>query len=167
MTHKVNNIRTELLVANQTYEEVYAKLFKEFKKLQNEQKDLPIDFTGKHEEYENHLLKAAGLKHKSIEVWRDSLASIESINYDTTFYSAQFKLFEAESFLKEHGFDKITDALREAVVNGDEDMNKLFKIKGNIDSLAKATERLVRAFESDETNCRRLLERQNKLLGIQ
>jgi hypothetical protein len=166
MSKHDEDINKDLLISREAYAEVYREILKRYKQLQKDQKTLPSKFV-QSEDFENHLLNAADLKHRAIEVWRDALACFDSIKADYDFYSSHMTLYDAESFLKERGFDRITDKLREAYVNANKDMNELTKEVGNIDALSQATERLVRAFESDETNCRRLLERKNKLIGIQ
>ena len=148
------------------YKAAYFDLFKVYEALRKEHGTLPQVFIGRKENYEDHILKAAGCKHKSIELWRDSNGMFESLIADLDFFEANIQLYLADEFLQTHGFDRATDKLRESYVKTNPLIKDLIKEKGKLKSLAGASEKLVKAFENDETNCRRLLERQTKYVGI-
>lgn len=141
-------------------------LIKEYKNLQKEQGKLPKHYTDNNQDFEDHILAAANAKHQAIELYRSSLTAYDSISADLDYFSAQLKLYLAESFLQEHGFDRPTDSLRESFVKSNATIKDLIKVQGKLESLSGATERLVKAFENDETNCRRLLERKTKYQGL-
>ena len=140
-------------------------LMKDYKVLQKEQGLLPKTYTNNNQDFEDHILAAANSKHKAIELYRTSLTAYDSICAELEYFSAQLKLYLSEGFLKEHGFDRATDSLRDSFVKSNVTIKDLIKVKGDLESLSGATERLVKAFENDETNCRRLLERKTKYLG--
>ena len=165
-TDKEQEVNTEMDSATKSYELMEKTLMGSFKQLQANQGQLPKKFIGQDDDYEDFVLQSADSKHKAIELWRDSLGSYESLSADLDYFTAQLKLYVAESFLSEHGFDRATDALRDSFVKSNKKIKELIKLKGKLESLSGASERLVRAFESDEVNCRRLLERKNKLTGF-
>jgi hypothetical protein len=156
----------EMTESLRLYKESYSQLFKVYEDLRKEHGSLPQKFVGRKDDYEDHILKAANCKHKSIELWRDSAGMFESLVADLEFFEASFQLYLADSFLQDHGFERATDKLRESYVKTNPLIKDLIKEKGKLKSLAGASEKLVKAFENDETNCRRLLERQTKYVGI-
>jgi hypothetical protein len=160
------DIDLELQVATQTYKVLHNTLFKNYEDLRKEQQKFPSRFVAKNEDYENHLLKAAELKHKSIELFRDASATSDALRADFDHLEAHMKIYGAKDFLEQMGFDKITESMRDNYVKLSPDILDLIKVKAELDALFEASERLVKAFEGDETNCRRLLERQNKLTGL-
>lgn len=148
------------------YKEGESIMSKKIDNLILEQEKFPKRFSGQNDDYEDHILLASQCKHEAISLFRDLIALYESINTDSNYFASQLKLYLAESFLSEHGFDKPTEALRDAYVSADETIRDFLKLKARIKADSTAAEKLVKAFESDETNYRRLLERQTKLTGF-
>lgn len=159
-------IKKEIKELAEEYAKMETFLGSKLDSLIVEQEKFPKQFSGKMEDYEDHILLASQCKHKAIELTKDLVAIFESMNADYAYFSSQMKLYLAESFLQEHGFDKPTEALRDAYVSADETLRTFLKTKGRLKALSNAAEKLVKAFESDETNYRRLLERQTRLTGI-
>jgi hypothetical protein len=159
----------ELQSATLVYLQIYAEMFKEYQRLQTEQKKMPLKFSPKNkdnENYEDHLLTAARHKHEAIELFRTTSATSDAIRADIDHISAHIELYEAKEALELMGWDKVTEGLRETFVKANTELHKLLKVKGDLKALFESAEFLVKAFEGDETNCRRLLERQNKLTGL-
>jgi len=159
-------IKSEIKTLLAEYSNMEVFLGKRLDSLILEQDKFPKQFSGELEDYEDHILLASQCKHKAISLSKDLIALFEAMISDYNYFSSQMKLYLAESFLQEHGFDKPTEALRDAYVSADENLRDFLKIKGKMKALSNAAEKLVKAFESDETNYRRLLERQTRLTGI-
>lgn len=159
-------IKKEMKTLLFSYLEGESLMSKKIDSLIIEQEKFPKKFSGKTEDYEDYILMASQCKHQAIALFRDLTALYESINTDFNYFSSQLKLYLAESFLSEHGFDKPTESLREAYVSADDTIRNFSKVRAKIKANANAAEKLVKAFESDETNYRRLLERQTRLTGI-
>jgi hypothetical protein len=159
-------IKKEMKALLSSYRDGESLMSKRVDDLIVEQEKFPKKFSGSTEDYEDYILLASQCKHHAISLFRDLTALYESINTDFNYFSSQLKLYLAESFLSDHGFDKPTESLREAYVSSDETIRDFSKVKARIKANANASEKLVKAFESDETNYRRLLERQTKLTGF-
>ena len=131
----------------------------------NQQKDrLPKKFSEK-EDFEDHLILASQLKHRSITLQRNSTALSGTIDIDYDYIYAQLLLYCAEEFLLGK-FDKVTDKLRDQYVNSKKDLKALLKMRVKIRVIEETASQLVRAFESDEVNCRKFLDLKNKLRGL-
>lgn len=141
----------------------------EMKSLEARQKKFPEKYLQKANEgnYEDLLIQAAQLKHKSILLNRNVAGIYVAIDSEIDYYESQILLYFAEYFLKEKGFDKITDLLRNSYLKSSKELKKLKILKGRIQGNQKASEQLVRAFESDEVNFRKFLDMKNKLRGLQ
>jgi hypothetical protein len=164
---KEAEIEKQMTESLKSYDSIYESLLSVYQELRGKHGELPQTFVGrKNEHYEDYILKAANCKHQAIELWRDSTGSFESLIADYDYYEAQMQLYLAESFLQEHGFERSTDKLRESFVKTSPLIKDLIKTRGKLKSLSGASEKLVKAFENDETNCRRLLERQTKYSGV-
>lgn len=159
-------IKLEIKNLLSEYSKMEKFLANKLDSLISEQEKFPKQFSGKLEDYEDYILLASQCKHNSISLSKDMIAIYESMNSDYNYFASQMKLYLAESFLQEHGFDKPTEALRDAYVAADDGLRDFLKVKGRFKALTNASEKLVKAFESDETNYRRLLERQTRLTGI-
>lgn len=167
LSEKEKAIYDEMETRLSGYKDLHDEvLMKEYKNLQKEQGKLPKTYTNNDQDFEDHILAAANAKHQAIELYRSSLTAYDSICADLDYFSAQLKLYLAESFLQEHGFDRPTDNLRESFVKSNATIKDLTKVQGKLEALSSATDKLVKAFENDETNCRRLLERKTKYLGM-
>lgn len=160
----------ELLVKEiTTFEEAYKIVDRELKSLEIRQQKFPEKYITKATEgdYENLLILASQLKHKSITLSRNITGVMVALIAELEYYEAQILLYFAEYFLKEKGFDKITDLLRNSYISSSKELKKLNVLKGKLKALEKSAEQLVRAFESDEVNFRKFLDMKNKLKGLQ
>jgi hypothetical protein len=160
-------IKNEMTVGINSYQEMFNTLKITYLKLKDKHGSIPEKFIGREkDDWEDHILLAANAKHLTIELWRDSSGSFESISADIDYFEANIVIHIADAFLTEHGFDRSTDKLRESFVKTNPLMRDLLKLQGQLKALSSASEKLVKAFENDETNCRRLLERQTKYNGL-
>ena len=167
-TSKEVEIEQGMTGALELYKKSFDILLSTYESLRKQHGSLPQKFVGrqKDEHYEDFILKAANCKHQSIELWRDATGSFESLVADLEYFEANLQLYLADAFLQDHGFERATDKLRESFIKTNPLIKDLIKTQGKLKSLSGATEKLVKAFENDETNCRRLLERQTKYLGV-
>jgi len=158
---KEQEIKDEMKTILALYEKGYAAFETTETRLKKERSSIPDKFVEsdlKTDAYENHLMKAAQLKHDAKDLWKDSIALYESIDADVKYFAAQLKLWLANIFLQEHGFGEGTDKLREAYVDSDSNLRALRKLRGKLMSYRETGQHLTRAFENDETNCRHLLK---------
>lgn len=146
-----------------------AKLIEtEMKNLEKKQQSFPLKYLEKANEgnYEDLLIQASQLKHKSISLHRNVSGIEVSLDTEIGYFEAQILLYFAEFFLKDKGFDKVTDLLRNSYLKSSKELKKLKNLQGKILANKKASEQLVRAFESDEVNFRKFLDMKNKLRGL-
>lgn len=150
------------------YMEGYKLLDKEYQNMEAQQRKFPEKYLKRAEEgnYEDLLILASQLKHKAIKINRNATGVLVNLDADLDYYEAQILLYHAEVFLKEKGFDKITDLLRNSYLSSSREIKKLRVYKGRLKALKDSAESLVRAFESDEVNFRKFLDMKNKLKGI-
>lgn len=150
------------------YVEGYKLLDKEYKTLETKQKQFPVKYLVKASEgnYEDLLILAAQLKHQSIKINRNATGLLVNLVTDLDYYESQMLLYFAEIFLKEKGFDKVTDLLRNSYLSSSKEIKKLRALKGKVKAIVDSAEDLIRAFESDEVNFRKFMEMNNKLKGI-
>lgn len=139
-------------------------LDKELALLNTQREKLPKKFSEK-EDFEDFLILASQLKHRAITLQRSSTSMSGTIDIDYDYIYAQLLLYSAEDFLKDK-FDKVTDKLRDQYVNSKKDLKALLKIRVKIRAVEGSAAQLVRAFESDEVNCRKFLDLKNKLKGL-
>ncbi len=152
-----------------TFEEAFKIIDKELKSLENKQQKFPEKYIAKATEgdYEDLLILASQLKHKSIALSRNITGVFVALDAELDYFESQILLYYAEHFLKEKGFDKITDLLRNSYLSSNKELKKLKILKGKFKAHEKSAEQLVRAFESDEVNFRKFLDMKNKLKGLQ
>jgi hypothetical protein len=152
----------------ENYSEGYKILEKEYKNLEEQQRKFPEKYLSRATEgnYEDLLILASQLKHRSIKINRNSTGILVNLDTDLDYYEAQILLFFAETFLKEKGFDKVTDLLRNSYLSSNKEIKKMRSLKGRVKALKDSAESLVRAFESDEVNFRKFLDMKNKLKGM-
>lgn len=150
------------------YVEGYKLLEKEMKSLEDHQQKFPGKYLQKASEgnYEDLLILASQLKHRSIKLNRNSAGLLVNTATDLDYYESQILLYFAEVFLKDKGFDKVTDLLRNSYLSSSKEIKKLRVVKGKLKALMESAEALVRAFESDEVNFRKFMDMKNKLKGI-
>jgi hypothetical protein len=147
------------------YTEMYAALDGSFKELQEAQFQFPQAFVDS-EKFEEWTLIAANCKHRALDLSRRCVALNSSVDIDGGLLTANVLLNEAEAFLKDRGFERATDSLREAVVSHNKDLAEFMKLKGRIKALFEAAGRLHRAFETDETNFRVFAGYKNRASGF-
>ncbi len=146
------------------YVEGYKLMEKEYKTMLEQQKKFPKKFAEK-EDFEDLVILASQLKHSSIQLNKNCTALLGSIDIDIDYLESHIVLYFAEDFLKDK-FDKVTDQMRKHVLNNKKEMRVLKKNKIHLQALQEAAEKLVRAFEGDEVNCRKFLDLKNKLRGL-
>lgn len=146
----------------------YAKAFEEFDKRYNaidkEAMLFPIKMS-KTDDIEELMLKAAKLKHESLNVMKNSMIMFASIKYDSKFIESKMKLELADIFLIDK-FDRITDSLRDSFVASNKYLLQLKKLEMKYEVLGNSAEQMNRDLANDEINFRRLLEARNKLNGL-
>lgn len=147
-----------------TYKEGLKVIESEYQILLKQQDKLPKKFIISYD-FEDALILASQLKHRSIQMLKNSTGLYEAAKIDVDYLESQLLLNVADEFLRDK-FDKITDNLRRAFVSSHKGLKSLLKVKGKLMALQEASEKLVRAFESDEVNCRKFVEMKNKLKGM-
>lgn len=135
------------------YQKLLLELSDQKEALQKEREKFPIRYMEK-DDFEDWTLKAANLKHQSIRLFSLCAALRTSIDIDVRHTISHILVDEAEDFLKDRGFQKFTDSLRESVVSYHKEMKDLLKTQGRIEVLFDTVSRLTKAFETDETNLR-------------
>lgn len=146
------------------YDEGQKLMDKEYKVLLEQQKRLPRKFAEK-EDFEDYVILASQLKHRAIQLNKNTTALLGALDIDIDYFEAHFILYSVEDFLRDK-FDKITDQMRKYALNNKKEIRNIRKIKARISPIQEAAEKLVRAFESDEVNCRKFLDLKNKLRGL-
>lgn len=151
------------------YNDVYKIINAEIKALDDRQKKFPEKYMARANEgnYEDLLILASQLKHRAIVVTRNVTGALVELDAELDYFESQILLYFAEYFLKEKGFDKITDLLRNSYLKSNKELKKLKVLKGKIKAVEESTEALIKAFESDEVNFRKFLDMKNKLRGLQ
>lgn len=107
---------------------------------------------------ESSLLLAGSAKHKAIQLWRAAMKAHGMILKDCEYFTAELKLNTSEEALKDKGFTRITDTLRDTFVSNHGGLLELTLISEELRSHSKCAEALARAFEGDENNFRRILD---------
>lgn len=146
------------------YKQGQEILEKELTQLNTQREKLPKKFSEK-EDFEDSLILSSQLKHRSITLQRNATSISGTLDIDYDYIYAHLLLYSAEDFLKDK-FDKVTDKLRDQYVNSKKDLKALLKVRVKIRAVEDSAAQLVRAFESDEVNCRKFLDLKNKLKGI-
>jgi hypothetical protein len=116
--------------------------------------------------YEDLVLFVANCKHEALELWKYAMALYESMETDQEYYSSRFYLDVAEDYLFSKGFTKITESLRNNFLSSKEVIRDFKKFSAEASALKDASRKLVDAFESDEVNFRRFLDRKSNLGGF-
>lgn len=145
--------KTTLKKLFEEYQKLYIELSDQKDALQKEREGFPKKYI-ENEDFEDWTLKAASLKHQGIRLFSLCAALRTSIDIDVKHAISHILIDEAEDFLKDRGFQKVTDSLRESVVSYSKEMKELLKMQGRIEVLFDTVSKLTRAFETDETNLR-------------
>lgn len=122
--------------------------------------------SSKDEDYENLLILAANLKHQMVSLNKMAMGIYSSVSIELDYNEAQILLNHSELALKQKGFDKITDTLRQSYLSSSKEIKKIRVLKGKIRAVMEASDDLIKAFESDEVNFRKFLDMKNKLRGL-
>lgn len=146
------------------YSKAEEFLRKEFDLLSKQQEKLPQKFS-QHEDFEDFVILASECKHRSIRLLRHALAASGTLGADMDYVVGHLRLYIAEDFLKQH-VDKVTDLLRNSYISSNKSVRALIVLQSKIDAFTEVSEKLVRAFEGDEVNCRKFMELRNKLKGL-
>lgn len=149
------------------YEKTYQKEMKgQYDALLKIKEGFPTKFVDqKDEDYETHMLEAANAKHESIVSARRFTGIASEVALEIEYFESLFKIELADSALSLK-FEKITEGLRDAYVKTKKELKDLKSFHQKMSNYAKSADRLVRAFESDEINFRRLADKHNKMHGI-
>lgn len=146
------------------YKKMDSFLKKDYDELIKIKETFPVRLV-ESEDFEDLLIKASNAKFKAIVLVRKLTGLYSEIEYELDFIISNFKLYIADDALSDK-FDKITEGLREAYVNSKSDLIDLKELKKSIEVFADSAEKLVKMFDSDEVNFRRIAEKKNKLLGF-
>ena len=163
-THDVKSISEEIAKLYGKYKEGYKVIEEEYKVLIKKQDNLPQKFVT-HYDFESSVILASQLKHRAIQLFKNSMGLYGSVAIDLDYIDAQLRLYVVEDYLRDK-YDKITDASRNAYVISFKGNRELMKLKKKLEAVQDAADKLVRAFEGDEVNCRKFLEMKNKLKGL-
>lgn len=147
-----------------TYNEMETKLRSEYNKLVTLKETFPVKYIEK-DEFEDLVLKAAAAKFHAIVVVRKLTGLSSEIDYELSYLISNMKLYIADDALSEK-FDKITEGLRDAYVNSKTELKDLAKLKDKVEILADSAEKMVKMFDSDEINFRRMAEKKHKMMGF-
>lgn len=137
------------------YKKFEENLRKDYDELIKVKESFPVRYFEK-EEFEDLVLRASNAKFKAAVVARQLGGLASESKYEFEYMIANFKLYISDEALSEK-FDKITEGLRDAYVNSKVDLKVLRQLTARVAILADSAEKLIRMFETDETNFRRLL----------
>ena len=163
-TVKEQNVRSALTDAIKDYTEAYDHMKTETSQLSGRTEQFPKKFS-RQVAFDDAILLASELKRSANNLAEKTISSYEVIKSDLAYFNGQFEIYIADQELKNLGFDKVTDSLRSSYINSEKELTDLKKLVGQFKSLSASAERLFRSFVDDETNCRKLLEHQTKLLS--
>lgn len=138
---------------------------KEYTKLENLYDTFPKNFSAK-VDFEDFLIKSSICKHQAISLMKNSMALYGRIECDLDYYESIIKIYLAGDFLKNKGFDRITDTLRDSYISSNKNIIALRKIKKEFKTFEESSEKLIRLYEGAEINCRKFVEMKNKLKGL-
>lgn len=116
--------------------------------------------------YEDLVLFVSNCKHEALDLWKFSIALYESMEADSDYFNARFFLEVADEALRDKGFGKVTEALREHFLNSKNEIRSFKKVAAEALALKDASKKLVDAFESDEVNFRRFFDKKLNLVGM-
>jgi hypothetical protein len=111
------------------------------------------------------MLQAASVKFEAIVMARRYSGLAADMAVELEFVRANFKLNIADDALSEK-FEKITEGLRDAYVISKLEIKELTKLNDRVNNHADSAEKLIKAFDGDEINFRRIADRKNKLGGF-
>lgn len=152
----------------ETYIDLDKDLSKEYGHLVKEKESFPSSYLrekGEHD-FEDLMLKAASYKFKAITLARKYNGLAADIKVELEFVRANFKLNISEEALKTK-FEKITEGLRDAYVISKLEIKSLTKLNDRVQNFADSAEKLIKSFDGDEINFRRLADKKNKIMGFQ
>lgn len=147
-----------------SYREMESKLRKEYNLLINLKESFPVKYIEK-DDFEDLLLKASNAKFKAILLARKLSGLSSEVEYELEYLISNFKLNIADEALSEK-FDKITEGLRDAYVKSKNEIKEMAKLRDKISILADSSEKMIKMFDSDEINFRRIAEKKMRLLGF-
>lgn len=116
--------------------------------------------------YEDLVLFVSNCKHEALDLWKYSIALYESMEADSDYFNARFFLEVADDALRDKGFGKVTEALREHFLNSKGEIRNFKKVAAEAVALKDSSKKLVDAFESDEVNFRRFFDKKLNLVGM-
>ena len=147
-----------------TYKKLHTDMRKEYDELEKLKSSFPIKYI-ENDNFEDLLLQASNAKFKAIILVRKLNGLAAEITYELEYLVSNFKLNIADDALSEK-FDKITEGLRDAYVNSKKELKELVVLKEKVEILADSSEKMVKMFDSDEINFRRIAEKKNRLMGF-
>jgi len=144
--------------ATELYETIYKEISSKLDELVEIQKSFPVKIS-KDISYENLILQAASCKHRALALSRDCLAVTASANIDLKYWQSYVLLDKSDELLRDKGFDKFTDTLRQAAMANNEYLREFAKVEAKLNGLEETSTRLFKAFESDEINFRKMYDK--------
>lgn len=146
------------------YKEMEKKVYIQYASLINKKEAFPRKYLD-NVDFEDLMIQAASAKFDAIKVARLFSGLSADISVELDFLTANFKLNIADDALSEK-FDKITEGLRDAYVASKIEIKDLIKLNDRVSNYADSAEKLIKAFDSDEINFRRIADNKNKLKGF-
>lgn len=144
------------------YEEIYTELVKPVEFLEAEQDKFPVQVNPENE-YDSLTLKASNLKHKSIQLMRDAITAHGNAEVDFSHAQSVILIDKADESLKDKGFEKVTDTLRQAAVANSVELREFEKVVRKLGSIKETVSRLARAFENDEFMFKEMAKKLNPM----
>lgn len=146
------------------YSDIYGELLSKIEELENIQHGFPVKVS-KDFAYDDLTLQAANCKHKSLTLIRMCLTASGSAEIDYKYAQSFILLEKADEILKDKGFDRLTDSLRQAAMASSDELRRFSKVVVDIKALEETCTRLFKAFESDEVNFRKIYDK-NEFKGF-
>jgi len=150
----------------------YTEMFNTIKKNKYEpimqiKQGFPIKYL-QDSNYDDLTLQASDAKHRAIELEKILQGLNDDMKIEIESAEANLVLYFAPQFLKDLGFDKPTSDMIGRYLNNEnlKVLKDLKKLHNLVDKLGTSAERLIRAFEADEVNFRRIMDKQTKLIGF-
>ena len=150
-------VNEEIKEAFQQYHSILVDLKDLYSKIEEQYKNLPSTRKLKID-YEDAVLLSSSCKFESNKAWKMSVQAHESIQVDVDYFTSVLKYEVSEQSLKNKGFDKITDSMRESFVRMNKPLKDLLKASAELLSIRLSLEKNVRGFDNSETSYRKMAE---------
>jgi len=146
------------------YQKINKTLKEDYNKLIKLKEGFPVQYI-ENTDFEDLILKASNAKFQAILLARKINGFSSEVQYEVDYLISIFKINIADEALSEK-FDKITEGLRDAYVNSKKQLKNIRKLNDSIQVFADSSEKLIRMFDSDEINFRRMAEKKNRMMGF-